>query len=100
MPLGSPPPHTNGTSLLSQPNVPPPDKRMKSFLGIGNTCVVTAYEKSLGISNGYSRGRYMLHTYGCWPDDDLMIEMNKRHQEVKEKKKAKKAATPDVEIAD
>ena len=60
---------------------------MKGFLGIGNTCVVTSngYEAELGIKGGYSRGRYMLHTYGAWPDDDKMLEMHARHQEAKKK---------------
>ena len=59
-------------------NVPPPNERMKYFLSIGNTCVCTQYEKELGITNGYSRGRYVLHQYGYWPDDDVLLAMNER----------------------
>ena len=80
-------------AFTDSPNYPPPEKRMKNFLGIGNTCVVhgSDHEKSLGIVNGYSRGRYVLHTYGHWPDDNLLIKMNERHQERKEAKEAKQA---------
>ena len=65
---------------------------MKSFLGVGNTCVVChAYENELGITSGYSRGRYMLHYHGEWPDEDKMLDMFHRNEE---KKKAKTAKTP------
>jgi hypothetical protein len=40
---------------------------MKSFLGIGHTCIVTEYEKSIGITSGYSRALYarFRHTVAC-----------------------------------
>ena len=60
---------------------------MKGFLGIGNTCVVmpSGYEAAIGIKSGYSRGRFMLHKYGAWPDAEKMLEMYSRQEAKKQK---------------
>ena len=60
-------------------------------MGIGNTCVVMDYEKALGITSGYSRGRYCLHVHGFWPDDEVLIEMHQRWSAKQKNKKQKKA---------
>ena len=71
-------------------NKPLPEERMKNFLGIGNTCVVSGeYEKSLGIKNGYSRGRYCVHIHGQWPDASTLLEMNQRYFKEKKPKENK-----------
>uniref|UniRef100_A0A7S4MXL7 BRCT domain-containing protein n=1 Tax=Prymnesium polylepis TaxID=72548 RepID=A0A7S4MXL7_9EUKA len=64
-------------------NSPPPEGRKKNFMSIGNTCVATDYEKSIGITSGYSRGRYVLHTTGFWPDRDTLLEMHARYSKPK-----------------
>ena len=76
-------------AFTHHPNQPPPSQRTKHFFGIGNTCVVygNAYEKSIGLTGGYSRGRYLLHNYGAWPDADVLIEMNERHRPAEKKAK-------------
>ena len=57
------------------------------------------YEKSIGVIDGYSRGRYCLHHYGEWPDDEKLLEMYRR-QTARRKPKTPKACSSDFPEAD